>query len=200
MARPNRNEKKSFSIAIVGDGHTEKIYFDQLRKSERLKIDLKPELPSGGGGDYGSVLKKAEQLSEDGYDLVLCLIDMDKIIEENKLVAFGLKKEKLEKRGGFAVFECNPSFDLWFLLHFVYSTKPYVSCDDLLKDLKIHLPGYSKNTEHLKRANLYETLKDKLPTAKTNAAKLEDAQNSINGLRFPRCQVHLLIENLRKKN
>lgn len=42
------------------------------------------------------------------------------------------------------------SFETWILLHFTYSTRPYGSCDDLVKVLDKHFPnGYDKAMNNL---------------------------------------------------
>ncbi|GAB3347084.1 hypothetical protein GCM10027566_00830 [Arachidicoccus ginsenosidivorans] len=70
MAR--RDKKRNFKrrVAVVGDGVTEKIYFEQLKELERIKdVLIKPELPSKSskGGSYKKPLNTAIQLVEDGY-------------------------------------------------------------------------------------------------------------------------------------
>ena len=68
-----RNRK---SIAIIGEGETEWFYFDSLRIARRLPFKLSPELPSHP--DIESMLKKAERCLSEGYDRVVCIVDMDR--------------------------------------------------------------------------------------------------------------------------
>lgn len=37
----------------------------------------------------------------------------------------------------------NPSFEIWFLLHFIYTTK-YYDNKSLIDDLKAYVPNYKK--------------------------------------------------------
>src|SRR5690606_27609054 len=91
MARPDKKRKLLRRIAVVGDGVTEKIYFEQLKEIERIKdVVIKPELPSKSskGGSYKKAINTAKSLAEEGYDHVYCLIDFDTVLSENKLADF----------------------------------------------------------------------------------------------------------------
>ena len=62
----------------------------------------------------------------------------------------------------------NPCFEVWFMCHFGYSTKQYISSDELLKDLCKKIKGYAKS-----RDDIYDLLLPKLDEAIKNAKKLE---------------------------
>lgn len=55
MTRKIQHKNFRKKVAIVGDGFTEKIYFDQLKELEALdNVIIKPELPGKAhkGGSY----------------------------------------------------------------------------------------------------------------------------------------------------
>ncbi len=86
-------------IAVVGDGQTEKIYFDKLKEVEGLRnVSLKPDLPKNVGS-YRGVFDKAESLYEQGYDEVYCLIDMDKVLSDNTLAKYLTDKREFRRKG-----------------------------------------------------------------------------------------------------
>lgn len=65
----------------------------------------------------------------------------------------------------------NICFELWLLLHFQYTTKPYDNCDELIKDkLKAKLPNYEKGNKEV-----FNILKDKIEQACTNARRMNTA-------------------------
>lgn len=95
----NKINRKSFkkSIAIVGDGLCEKIYFEQMKAFEKdLVFQIKPELPKQGGS-WKKVFEKAKELLEKATDEVHCLIDYDKINEEKAYQAYQKARNALLK-------------------------------------------------------------------------------------------------------
>jgi RloB-like protein len=162
-------------IAVVGDGQTEKIYFDKLKEVEGLRnVSLKPDLPKSVGS-YKGVFDKAESLYTEGYDEVYCLIDMDKVLSDNTLAKYLTDKNRIEKKG-IIVFESNPCIEFWFLLHFVRTTKPFANCESVEKELQKYIPNYAKNQQYLVQSNIYKTLKPNLLNAFENAKWIEENQ------------------------
>ena len=68
----------------------------------------------------------------------------------------------------------NPCFELWFLLHFEYSTGHMKNYADVIKRLTTYFPGYDKNVD------VYGDLVDRLNTAIRNGKKLQ-RHHSENG-------------------
>lgn len=160
-------------IAVVGDGQTEKIYFDKLKDVEGLRnVSLKPDLPKSVGS-YKGVFDKAESLYEQGYDEVYCLIDIDKVLSDNTLAKYLTDKKRIEKKG-IIVFESNPCIEFWFLLHFVRTTKPFSNCESVEKDLQKYLPNYTKNQQYLVQANIYKLLQPNLSKAIENGEWIKE--------------------------
>jgi hypothetical protein len=161
------------SIAIVGDGQTEKIYFDKLKEVEGLRnVRLKPDLPKNVGS-YKGVFDKAESLYEQGYDEVYCLIDMDKVLSDNTLAKYLTDKKRIEKKE-IIVFESNTCIEFWFLLNFVKTTKSFSNCESVEKELQKSIPNYSKNQQYLVQANIYKLLKTNLSKAVENGEWIEE--------------------------
>lgn len=149
--RPKVNK----SIAIIGEGETEWFYFESLRISKRYSYKMAPDFPSHS--DIGHILKLAERYEKEGYDYVVCLIDMDRIkripAEWNKY-----QKHKTERKYKDVMFiETYPCTEFWFLLHFVpnLSTRLYRSYDELLTELQKYMPGYEKTKRYFTQTNLY---------------------------------------------
>jgi coenzyme F420-reducing hydrogenase alpha subunit len=66
MGRPKRVLQKA--IAVIGEGYTEREYFDYVRVTRQFKFHFKPDLckPS----NYRDIFDKAKKLKEENYDLV----------------------------------------------------------------------------------------------------------------------------------
>lgn len=152
--------------AVVGDGFSEKIYFEKLKAAERLRnITIKPELPnrSGKGGGFVRVFKKAEELHQQGYDRVYCLIDFDTVLSENKVSSYNLRKTKLEQKG-VIVLESNPCFEIWLLLHFQRIGRAFTDCNEVGHTIRQNhlLSDYEKSQKYHQRKDLYSALKPSL--------------------------------------
>jgi len=147
------------SVAIIGEGETEWFYFESLRVFHQYQFKIAPDFPSHS--DIGHIMKLAERYTIEGYDYVVCLIDMDTI---RQLPAEWRKyqKHKSERKYKHVMFiETYPCTEFWFLLHFlpILSTKVYHSFDDLLPELQKYMPGYEKTKKYFKQTNLYCYLK-----------------------------------------
>jgi len=193
VARQSRTIKGRLTVAIVGDGHTEKIYFENVRDTDRPdNLDIFPALPKRIG-NYGGVLDKAIALAED-YDKVYALIDMDNIIRQRQQTAYHLRKKVAEEKG-VIVLENNPCFEIWLLLHFTYTTRLFQNCDEVAIILKRdHIPEYDKSMRFVTAANLYRNYKQQLTgLAIPNGRSLEDNRTGQDEL-FPRAETYKFFE------
>jgi len=196
MARADKKRKFIRRIAVVGDGVTEKIYFEQLKELERIKgVVIKPELPSkfSKGGSYKKAINTAKSLVEEGYDHVYCLIDFDTVLSENKLAEFTQELKKMNSKK-ITVYINNPCFETWVLVHYEKTGKAFADCDAVGKAITKHLKDYCKNQEYLRKKNLYKTLRPLLEThAIPNAAFLENGREE-KGNTYPRAEVYKFLE------
>ncbi|MEN5194574.1 RloB family protein [Sphingobacterium faecium] len=191
MARPDKKRKLLRRIAVVGDGVTEKIYFEQLKEIERIKdVVIKPELPSKSskGGSYKKAINTAKSLVEEGYDHVYCLIDFDTVLSENKLADFTQELKDINTKV-ITVYINNPCFETWVLVHYEKTGKAFSDCDAVGKAVTKHVKDYCKNQEYLRKKNLYKILRPQLETnAILNAEFLEDNREE-KGNNYPRAEV-----------
>ena len=145
------------SIAIIGEGPTEKIYFDQLRVAEKVDFKILPDFTHSNLED---MIQKAQRCVAEGYDDVFVLVDMDIILSEKSKRDFYEMSKKDNPRIKFV--ESNPCTEYWFLMHFLpsISTKEYTNYDEVVKDLRKHIPGYDKCQRVLSKIRIYQTLKN----------------------------------------
>ncbi len=137
------------SIAIVGEGVTEQMYFAHLKDFHELDFSLQPELPKHP--DYMTIFKKAKDLIRKKYDFVLCVIDLDKICEESKFKDF--QKECLKLSSKIIPITSNPCIELWFLQHFLSypSARHFSNYKEIAQVLKVHLPEYGKTRKYYRK-------------------------------------------------
>jgi len=197
MTRKTKHRNFKKVVAIVGDGFTEKIYFDQLKELEQLEdVVIKPELPGKAhkGGSYKRIIESAKSLIEKGYDHVYCLIDFDTVISEKKIAAFKNDVACLDP-DCFTVYINNPCFETWILLHFEKTAKLFGSCEEVSTKILPHIKGYNKRQDYLKRKNIYKALRPYLDKAIQNAASLEP-DRSDHSDKKPRAEIFKIFKVL----
>lgn len=173
-----RNRKKA---AVYVDGLCEQWYFQMMKRNENaLHIDLQPKLPRK---------KKLAELytevkrSANDYDLVVWIVDLDKVLEEEKRKkkdgkspkeAFKQYYKELSKVKNIKVLISNPCLEYWFLLHFEYTAKPFQDCSEAGALLKKSIRDYDKSEKFFVRNDLYRRLKGHQSKAVLHAKRLGD--------------------------
>ena len=99
-------------------------------------------------------------------DIAYCVFDADIKLDKNKQI---LEAINLAKENNIIPIVSTPCVELWFLLHYEYSTA-IVNNNEVIERLKKYYPKYEKN------CNIYPSINDKLNKAISNAKKLEKYQ------------------------
>jgi predicted NAD-dependent protein-ADP-ribosyltransferase YbiA (DUF1768 family) len=186
--------------AVIGDGKCEKLYFDQMKTSENLTSNIGPTLPNNSGS-WSTVFNTVDKfLLNEEYEQIYCLIDFDTVISKNETEKYTNRRNKLLKTGKVSIFECSPCFEMWFLMHYEHTAKPFDNCDSVSSYIvsKKYILDYCKTEEYYTKKRIYEHLKPKQQTAIRNAKLLESNREDV-GIKYPRAEVYKLIEILLKK-
>ena len=126
-------------------------------------------------------------------DKAYCIFDADMKPEKNIQIEAAIK---LAKDNNIIPIVSAPCVELWFLLHYEYTTA-MISSDDVIERLKRHYPKYEKN------CNIYLDIKDKINTAIENSKKLEKYQKQ-NSKKLqtveanPYTEMYKIVEELMK--
>lgn len=194
MARSRKQQQPRNTVAIVGDGQTERIYFSDVRDTDRpANLSIFPDYPRKIGS-YKGVIDRAISLSEN-YHRVYALIDMDKIIQENQQAAYDQVKAAAEA-SGIILLENNLCFEMWLLLHFINTGRLFNNCNEVCSQLRRQdrIANYDKSERYLQNARLYNSYKVRLKEyAIPNARSLENNRNNQDEL-FPRAQTFYFFE------
>jgi hypothetical protein len=191
MRRHTGRRQARYTVAIVGDGFTESIYFSDLRDTLRPEwLHIAPEFP-GRIGSYSGVLDRAVILRED-YTRVYAMIDMDAVIAQQQMSAY-LQHKANAMSQGVIVLENNPCFEVWLLLHFDRTGRLFQNCTQVVTALRRYMPGYNKSLRYVEAARLFARLSDRLPQAMENAAMLEETRDD-HDILYPRAEVFRFFE------
>ena len=167
--RKERKQKNKIIIAVECKNKTEKLYFnnfDNGKKSYSISF---------AKGNYTDPLNLVKMLIEEmkkiGVDLsdgdrAYCIFDTDIEPIKNTVIK---EAKKLASLSGIEIITSTPSIELWFLLHYEYTT---ASMDNksLINRLKKFYPNYAKNI------NIFPDINKNINTAIDSAKKLEKHQ------------------------
>lgn len=193
-------------VLIVCEGSkTEPLYFQEL--IDHYEIDTANVRVSGDCGSdpmsvvqHGIQLYLAEKQADSGpFDRVYCVIDRD--AHQNYIPAMQSIASAAPAKTFFAA-NSIPCFEYWLLLHFTYTTKPFMPCGKtssgaaVLKELKTFWPEYTKAGIGTFASTL-SIRNDELGYAKANAQRaLKEALKNHND--NPSSHVHELVDYLQK--
>ena len=194
-------------ILIVSEGiKTEPMYFIKLIDYLKLSnTDIKVI-----GSKKSCPLKVVEyakklqdkSINNGSYDLVYCVIDKDSHVHYENVLSF----IKNNKKSNLILINSIPCFEFWILLHYNYnSIKPFMKkgnnsiCEMLIKELKKHLPNYTKNISTLDKKDLEYIFHDKNITKAINASKKIIAHCEKAKTDNPSTKIHEVVMELQKE-
>lgn len=199
FSRPRNARTVGRKVIIVCEGNTEEIYFEAIRKSKKLQT-LKIRVVNPDFSDPENIVKLTVNLRDEAKrqknwldkDEAWAIFDGEEHIANdiqnwNRALILAAK-EKIEL--GIS----NPSFELWYLLHYQNQTAN-IHRDTAKKRLISHLPTYDKTKD------FYESHFKLLTNQAETRAKdllLRIQRDGLEPYNNPSTQIHLLVETLSK--
>lgn len=200
LARKKQVRASYDRVLIVCEGSkTEPHYLQELINCLELN-SANVEVDGDSSSSPISVVKHArnryieEKRMGDIFDKVYCVFDKD---THDSYDAALTVIDNLKPKDVFKAINSVPCFEYWLLLHFDYTTKPYVgngtksSCANLIDDLKKYLPDYDKGNR-----GIYSEIAKQTPQA-IALSKRSLAQATANGTDNPTTYIHDLVEYLK---
>ena len=193
----SRKTKKIILVGAEGKNQTERKYFKAFNQ---VQSEYKIMAGKGNNTDPVGVVEdllksaKQEELDLKDGDMLACFIDVDfKKGRDQELRA----AMKLARQNNISVFLSNPCFEIWYLLHFRYSTKLYGSNEEVIKELGSYISDYSKSKD------VYDVIENKIDQALLNTKRLESyhLENGTNDSlkKLPSTEAYKLIEMILEK-
>lgn len=168
--RRNRRTKENILFEFEGKNKTEEIYFRNFQKrGNPYNIKFAYGHDTDPIGMIKSLINymKREDINTENGDKIYCVFDADIDINKQKRIDEAIK---LASVNGIEIIISIPCFELWYRLHYSYTSKMYFSNKEIINDLKSYIPNYEKNM------NIYNIIKDKTNIAIENSKKLEKEQ------------------------
>lgn len=144
MARGRKErELRQSRITVIGEGLTERWYFDHLRTVMGYKYDCKPRFFTHQS--YEEMRKLIEWVLQNG-GIAVCVCDAD--ITRNNLVESQRLKEMKEyysENDRVVICDSMPSIEFWFLLHYLEISRHFNSSAEVAAVLRRSLPAFQKS-------------------------------------------------------
>lgn len=140
-----RKRKPVMLITAEGRNKTEKQYFNSFQDQHgKYSIRFATGLETDPVGMLKAMEKawKKNELSEKDGDKAYIVLDMDCIPEKIQLV-----KELQKKSKNIQFIVSNPCIEVWFILHFIYTTHPFKDSKEPKKELAKYIPGYEESMD-----------------------------------------------------
>lgn len=192
----NCKSKRVILISYEGKNKTEKNYFNNF--SGRDKEYVIKQVPGNETDPVNLVRQTIRKVNELSLDLneddkAYCVFDADIKKEKNIQIQNAVK---LAKDNNIIPIVSTPCVELWFLLHYEYTTAT-VSSDDVIARLQRHYTKYEKN------CNIYVEIKDRMDKAIDNSKRLEKYQKQNNRVlqsveANPYTEMYKIVEELIK--
>ncbi len=186
------------SIAIFGEGPTEWYYIDSLRIAKRYPFTMRPSLPQHS--DMKHMLAMAKKCLDEGFDEVVCLMDMDRLNSTpSEMKAYQTARQQKAYRK-VTFIETDPCTEYWFLLHFApqLSQRHFNSYKEVEAELHKYLPQYTKTETYFKRAKLFEMLSASGNLEYALALAKQSSELHDQGAENSYTQMHVLFDMLKK--
>lgn len=189
--RKKTGRRESGSALLVCEGEcTEPFYLKGLREYFGINAASVEIIEGQSKSNAVAVIKRArERFAQMPRDRVFVVIDGEQhdLAQALKLCKEPLQRGNKKKRLPTICIEpiiTTPCFEVWLLLHFRYCDQPFGHFDDVLPELQINLPDYSKadprifakvgGGEGLERAMLFaQQLRQAVATTGANSPKTD---------------------------
>ena len=169
------------SIYVIGEGLTEKYYFQHLKRLKKYSCVIRPRFFSKKNSIYYLEKRTKELLSADVT--VICAFDAD-VSQRNKYEKIKLQKFITEYKNNDKVIICDslPSIEFWFLLHFKKTNKHFANYNAIRDELRKYIPDYDKTEKYLMQDKWAKILILKQDTAIDYGKKLKSGSGAYSNI------------------
>lgn len=173
--------KQRNPIYIIGEGITEKYYFQHLKKNKAYSCKIRPRFFSKNTSIF-YMQKQIKALLEAGVR-VICVFDAD-VSERNEKEKERIRHflQKYKNNQDVIVCDSMPSIEFWFLIHFQFRNKYFPHNKAIQRELRKYLKDYKKTEKYLKQEKWVKELISKQKNALENAKKIAPNASSYSML------------------
>lgn len=183
--RKSKFKEPTHGIYILGEGITEKYYFQHLKSIYGFKCIVRPRF--FGNTCCDKFEKEIKSLLQ-GDIKIICVLDADvskrNAVENQKLTKL---RKKYIKNSNVKFCESMPSIEYWFLLHYVDTCPACTLSREVERSLKNYISNYEKSKDFLENERWVKDMSDQrgsLKNAITRAKKYDSKSPSYSDIYF----------------
>lgn len=191
--KPCRKRKKLIIVGTEGRNKTEILYLHELEMKQEEYHFL---FDRSKGTDPVKIvtntakMAKREKISYNHGDMAISIFDLD--LDRAKKSQLEEAK-KIAKQNNIKIITSNPCFEVWYLEHFEYTSKPFSNSDAAITYLQKKMPGYQKNKCEI--GILYAKTEEAIKNSK-KLIKHHEKNGDASEFANPRTDVYLVAETL----
>ncbi len=169
------------SVYVIGEGLTEKYYFQHLKKLKGYSCVVRPRFFSSKNSIYYLEKRTKELLLADVT--VICAFDAD-VLQRNQEERGRYQKFIKEYKGNKKVIICDslPSIEFWFFLHFKKTNKQFANYSAIRNELRKYITHYNKTKKFLRQDKWVRTLINRQNIAIKNGKSLNPVEGSYSNI------------------
>lgn len=194
LARKKASRAGMPAMLIVCEGReTEPNYIEGLCGEYRINLANVTIVRGDDGTDVLSLVKRAKMLFERDrdFDRVFVVFDDDgRSLEKAQELAAKRLKTHSGKSISIELIASKPCFELWLLLHFEYTTRPFANAAEVTAALRSHLTNYDKADRML-----FLQVASGIDRAVASADRLQREAAQCGGM-YPKTSMHSLVRSL----
>lgn len=143
--RITRKRKRIIVVGTEGLNKTEILYLQEIEKKQEKYHFL---FAQGNETDPVKIVRntinkaKNEEISYKQGDMAISIFDLD--LDPAKEIQLESAKLVASKKN-IKLITSNPCFEVWYLEHFGFTSKPFTSSNEVVRDLMKKYPSYQKN-------------------------------------------------------
>ncbi len=141
--------------------------------------------------EANKILDRSE-FKENQKDLIFCIVDTDGLTSKIKILRTLFENYNNDR---LIIIFSNPTIEVWYRLHFKYSTRSYRNGNEVIADLKKYIPQYTKSLD------CFPILSSKTWDAVENSQRLltfysQDSKDYLTVLNHTGTMMHLMIKKI----
>lgn len=122
---------------IVCEGEkTERYYLDGLKREETVSKAFAITVVPGRGGSRSQIIERAinQKAQRKGMDVVLCVLDTESLETIQAKADLAAARQEAA-HNDIDLYLSNPAFEVWFLAHFIRTSRFFRNCDAVIVEL-----------------------------------------------------------------
>ena len=144
--RVTRERKRLVVVGSEGNNKSEVLYLKNIERKQKKYHFI---FDQGNETDPVKIVRntdrraRQEAISVKHGDMAVSIFDLDVDYTKEEQLR---KAKELSATKKIILITSNPYFELWYLEHFRYTTKPFVNSNAVIQDLRKYIPDYAKNS------------------------------------------------------